>query len=76
MNNNISNIDRTVRFLVFVTAIILFLLDILTGWAAYLVITIGTVLLVTSLLSFCPIYRVLGISTYQRKTKVKNQQGQ
>lgn len=76
MNYNISNTDRTVRFLIFVLALILFLFDILSGWAAYFFISVGTVLLVTSLLSFCPIYKVLGISTFPKKTKAKNQEEQ
>jgi hypothetical protein len=73
MNYNISNTDRIIRFLIFVLAIILFLFDILSGWTAYISISVGTILLVTSLLSFCPIYKILGISTFHKKTKTKNQ---
>lgn len=67
MENNISTLDRIVRFILFVVAIVLFISGILTGWQAYTVIGIGTVFLLTSLMSFCPIYKVLGIDTTKKK---------
>ncbi len=63
MNNNLSNIDRIIRFLLFVVAIVLFATDILRGWLAYTAVIVGTVFLLTSLMSFCPVYKVLGIRT-------------
>lgn len=67
MSNNISTTDRIIRFLLFVAAITLFMLNIISGWLAYTLIAVGTVFLLTSLLSFCPIYRALGISTFKAK---------
>ena len=67
MNTNISSADRFVRFVLFVAAITLFVFDIITGWLAYLLIGVGTVFLLTSLLSFCPIYRLFGWNTHKKK---------
>lgn len=66
MNQNLSNTDRIVRFLLFVVAIVLFAMDILSGWLAYTAVIIGTIFLLTSLMSFCPIYKVLGICTSKK----------
>lgn len=73
MNSNINNLDRSIRFFIFIVSIALFVMDIVSGWSAYLLITIGTILMVTSLMSFCPIYRAFGISSFK---KTKNQQQQ
>lgn len=72
MNPNVSNIDRLIRFLLFIGAITLFVLEVITGWLAYSIITLGTVFLLTSLLSFCPIYKVLGLNSIKGKCRSKN----
>lgn len=69
MNVNLSTADRVIRFLLFVVAMGLFLLEIIDGWLAYTLVIAGTVLLLTSLMSFCPIYRILGIKTYRKVNK-------
>lgn len=71
MNPNLSNTDRVIRFLLFVAAIVLFITDITNGWLAYTLIIIGTVFLATSLMSFCPIYKVLGICSRNEKLESK-----
>lgn len=71
MNMNISNTDRLVRFILFLIAIGLFIFDIISGWLAYTIISIGTVFLLTSLLSFCPIYRIFG---WNSRKKVENKE--
>ncbi|PHR42972.1 MAG: hypothetical protein COA32_16930 [Fluviicola sp.] len=70
MNPNLSNTDRVVRFLLFVVAIVLFVTDVINGWLAYSTIFVGTVFLLTSLMSFCPIYRALGICS-KKTTETK-----
>jgi len=70
MNPNLSNTDRVVRFLLFVVAIVLFVTDVINGWLAYSIIFVGTVFLLTSLMSFCPIYRALGVCS-KKATETK-----
>jgi hypothetical protein len=69
MNPNLSNTDRIVRFLLFVVSIVLFVTDVISGWLAYSIIFIGTVFLLTSLMSFCPIYRALGVCSKSTETE-------
>ena len=68
MNPNISNLDRFIRFLLFVAAIVLFVMEIISGWLAYTLIAVGTVFLLTSLLSFCPIYRAFGLNSRKKNS--------
>lgn len=64
MNANVGGIDRTLRIVVGIVLIALFF--VLQGPARYLAI-LGLVALGTGLLSFCPLYSVLGISTCSKK---------
>lgn len=64
MNANVGGIDRTLRIVVGIVLLALFF--VLEGPARYVAI-LGIVALGTGLLSFCPLYSVLGISTCPRK---------
>ena len=65
MVRNINNVDKGVRVvLAVVLATIGFLIQPQYGLVALIVpVAIGLILLATVFLNFCPIYRVLGIST-------------
>mgnify|MGYP000479810970 FL=1 len=69
MNVNLNTIDRVVRFLLFLISIILFLLGVTSGWFAYLLVIAGTIFLLTSLMSFCPIYWVFGLSSNRKSSE-------
>ncbi|WP_298864344.1 DUF2892 domain-containing protein [uncultured Sulfitobacter sp.] len=67
MSNNVGNIDRIVRGLLGLLLIIAPLLNIPAIWSsaalAYGSMAAGLVLVVTAVLRFCPLYRMLGVST-------------
>lgn len=69
MKPNLGNVDRVLRFCLGVVLIALPFIDLLPMWetpaVAYTVALVGLVLLSTALFRFCPLYRMLGISTYQ-----------
>lgn len=63
MIRNMSNLDRIIRVIIFaVTAYLYFGEVVPAPWNLVAVIA-GGVLLATSLINFCPIYRIFGIST-------------
>lgn len=67
MTANVGRWDRLVRFIVGI-ALILAPLGNLMGLGsnttvAYVLIAIGAVLVLTSIIKFCPLYRILGMST-------------
>ena len=66
MKPNEGSIDRAVRIVV---GIILFGLGVffLTGIIQVIVGIVGLVLFVTGVLGFCALYKVLGISTIDKK---------
>ncbi len=55
--------DRIVRVILGLVLLYLWLGNVLSGTAAVIVGIIGIVLLVTGVVGFCPLYRVLGFAT-------------
>ncbi|QEA40599.1 DUF2892 domain-containing protein [Pistricoccus aurantiacus] len=69
MKRNMGNIDSGLRIAVGLILIALTLASMI-GWWGW----IGVVPLVTGLFRFCPAYRLLGVSTCQRKSLDKSTQ--
>jgi hypothetical protein len=63
MVRNESNVDRTVRALVGAVLLIAWVAGWLTGTLAVVLGVVGIVLVATAAMGFCPMYRLLGIST-------------
>ncbi len=63
MQKNVGNIDRALRLIAAVIAIALAAMGVLTGTAAIVAYVVAGVLVLTSLVSFCPLYRLLGLRT-------------
>lgn len=67
MTNNLGRIDRGIRLVLGLLLIAAPLLNFPAIWAdstlAYGAIIVGLVLAGTAILKFCPLYRVLGLST-------------
>jgi hypothetical protein len=63
MRKNLGSADRLIRFLSFVVAAVLFFSNTLVGTAGIVLLAVTTVLLLTSFVSFCPIYSLFGWST-------------
>ncbi len=67
MKKNMGNADRIIRVLIFAVTVILFFSGIVTGTLGYILMGVGSILLITSFINFCPIYSVLGIKTNKSK---------
>lgn len=63
MKRNMSNIDRLIRAIVAVVLVYLFIGDIVTGTFGIILVVLGAILLITSVLGFCPLYVLLKMST-------------
>lgn len=66
MKNNESSLDRILRVVIAAVIAVIYFTGILTGaWAIVLGI-IAVILLVTGLIGFCPLYKLLGLSTLKK----------
>jgi hypothetical protein len=63
MIKNMSSTDRNIRLLVAAVIIGLYFTNIISGTLAIVLGIAAGIFLLTSLVNFCPLYRVLGIST-------------
>lgn len=63
MKNNMGNTDKTIRILVAVVIAGLYFGNIITGTLAIVLMVVAAIFLVTSLISFCPLYAIFGMNT-------------
>lgn len=67
MSPNLGMIDRALRFVLGIALMAVPMLTSLSLWesaiAKYAVMVIGAILIITSILRFCPLYRFFGVRT-------------
>tara|TARA_R110001583_G_scaffold84771_2_gene222618 strand:+ start:950 stop:1159 length:210 start_codon:yes stop_codon:yes gene_type:complete len=63
MKKNMGNSDKLIRLLIAVIIAALYYTKIIDGTVAIILMAIGIVLLLTSLLNFCPLYKIVGLNT-------------
>ena len=63
MHKNMGALDKTLRLIAAVIAVALSATGVLTGTAALVAYIVAAVFVVTSLVSFCPLYRLIGLRT-------------
>ena len=63
MKKNVGTIDKMIRILIAVVVVVLYFTHVITGTLALILLAVSAVLVATSLLSFCPIWLALGLST-------------
>jgi len=67
MNKNMGTADKLVRFLIAAVIIGLFTQDIISGTLGIILLVFAGVFVLTSIISFCPLYTILGVKTCKRK---------
>jgi hypothetical protein len=68
MNKNMSNLDRFLRSFLIAPAAVAVAFALGAGPVAGVVLfTVAAIMLATSAIGFCPLYRLLGIDTHGRR---------
>lgn len=67
MKKNMSSLDKTIRITVAILIAILFYLKIITGTFGIVLLIFAGIFVLTSFISFCPLYTVFGFSTCKTK---------
>ena len=68
MKKNVGTVDRVIRILLAVVFAALYFNENVTGTLGLVLVVLGGVFALTSLLSFCPLYALVGLSTCPTKT--------
>lgn len=63
MKKNMGSADRIIRILVAVVFAVLYFTNVVSGTLGIVLLVLGGVFLLTSLVSFCPLYTLVGAST-------------
>ena len=67
MKKNMGNTDRVLRSLLAIVFVVLFSMDIISGTLGIVLIVLAGVFLLTSFVSFCPLYAPFGLSTCKQE---------
>jgi hypothetical protein len=69
MKKNMGSIDKIIRFIFAAVFVVLYFTGIVTGiWGIVLLVFAG-VFVLTSLISFCPLYPIVGMNTSKGEEK-------
>lgn len=69
MKKNMGKLDRQVRILIGVAILALYLTNVISGTVAIILMVIALVFILTSFISFCPLYLPFNISTLRKNKK-------
>lgn len=67
MEKNMGTTDTLIRLIIAVVIAGLFYTGIISGTIAVILLVLASIFVITGLLSFCPLYTLLGISTCKKK---------
>jgi hypothetical protein len=66
MKNNMGNLDRVIRVLAAIILSLLYFINVITGTLGLVLLVLSGVFVLTSFVSFCPLYIPLGINTCKK----------
>ncbi len=67
MKKNMGIIDKVIRILVAVVIAVLYFTNVIPGTLGIILLAVAVIFLLTSVISFCPLYLPFGISTAKKK---------
>lgn len=67
MKTNLGTLDKAIRIIVAIAVALLIYTKIITGVLAIVLSIVAIVFVLTSLMGFCPLYALFGISTCKSK---------
>lgn len=67
MKKNMGTTDRVIRLLLAVVFSVLYITQTVTGTLGILLLILGGIFVITSFISFCPLYLPFGLSTCSKK---------
>lgn len=69
MKKNMGIADRIIRVIIAIIVVVLYFSNVITGTLGIILLILSGVFVLTSLISFCPLYSLFGIKTCPNKEK-------
>jgi hypothetical protein len=67
MTKNMGSADRIIRLIVAAVAAVLYFTGTITGTLGIVALVVAAIFTLTSVISFCPLYAIVGMSTCKTK---------
>ena len=67
MKKNMGSADKGIRILIAIVIAALYYFDVIGGTLGYILMALAIIFVLTSFISFCPLYVPLGINTCKKK---------
>ena len=67
MKANMGSLDKAIRIIIAIAFAMLYITKTIEGTAGVILLAVGSVFLLTSIVSFCPLYSILGLNTCSKK---------
>lgn len=67
MKVNMGNTDRLLRIVIAIGIAVMYWQGLIEGTLAYVLMALSVIFVLTSLISFCPLYTLIGVNTCKRK---------
>ncbi len=68
MKSNMGTADRVIRVIIAAVIATLYFTHYLSGTLGIVLLVVSGVFVLTSLISFCPLYSIIGVNTCKRKS--------
>lgn len=69
MKKNMGSTDRVIRFIIAAVIAVLYFTNVISGTLGLVLLVLAAVFVLTSFISFCPLYAPFGLSTCSAKDK-------
>ncbi|MDP4285234.1 MAG: DUF2892 domain-containing protein [Bacteroidota bacterium] len=67
MKANMGILDKLVRIIAAIAIAIFYFTNVISGTVAIILLIVAGIFIITSFISFCPLYSIFGISTKKNK---------
>jgi hypothetical protein len=67
MKKNMGSTDKIVRIILAALFVVLFATNVVSGVLGYVLLAFAAIFVLTSLISFCPLYPIFGLNTCPAK---------
>lgn len=67
MKKNMGSFDKALRIIIALVFIVLYVTNVISGTLGIILLVLAAVFVLTSFISFCPLYTLFGINTCKTK---------
>jgi hypothetical protein len=66
MKANIGSLDKVIRIFLAIVFAMLYITKLVEGTVSIILLVVGGVLLLTSIINFCPLYAIMGLNSNKK----------